>query len=119
MEVFVKCLIFKELVSKKFKILLQGGILVVMVPPLRGFLIGVGSSLISKPFRKDFDGEHLEFDDSVSEALHFGAIGGSLGAGIGLVCEAKTASEVAAAVATLTGAAMAGAKTIKSVQFLT
>jgi len=88
-----------------------GGILVAgMAPPVRGFLFGAGSSLISKPIRKEMSGEHLDFDDSVSEALKFGAIGASLGAGIGLVNEATTSAALTTAVGVLTGAAYAGAK---------
>ena len=59
------------------------------------------------------NGEHLEFDDSVSEALKFGAIGASIGSGIDLVNGAKTAAEISTAVVTLTGAAFAGAQSFK------
>lgn len=46
-----------------------------MTAPVGGFLLGAGASLISKPIRKDIIEEHLEFKDSVSEALVFGAVG--------------------------------------------
>ncbi|KAL7014848.1 hypothetical protein ACKWTF_016151 [Chironomus riparius] len=91
-----------------------GGIFVgALVPPVRGFCIGAGSSLMSKPFRKEMNGEHLEFDDSVGEALTFGAIGASIGSGIALANGAVTATEISTAVVTLTGAVLAGAQSIK------
>jgi len=46
-----------------------------MAAPVGGFLVGAGASLISKPIRKDISEEHLEFEDSVSEALVYGAVG--------------------------------------------
>jgi hypothetical protein len=37
--------------------------------------MGAGVSLVTKPYRKDLCEEHLEFEDSVSEALVFGGVG--------------------------------------------
>jgi len=98
---------------KQFHIL--GGILIFgTIHPLRGFFIGIGSSLISKPFRKEMSGEHLDFDDSVSEALIFGVLGAGIGSGVDLLNTAATSTESTAAVVALTGAALAGVNNIKS-----
>lgn len=46
-----------------------------MGAPVGGFLMGAGASLITKPIRKEMDEEHLEFNDSASEAFMFGGAG--------------------------------------------
>lgn len=70
-----------------------------LVPHLLGFLLATGASLVSKPIRKEMSEEHLEFDDSVSEALTFG----TAGAGLALLGTATTPTDAAAAVGALAG----------------
>ena len=75
------------------------------MPGVKCGLIGAGASLVSIPFRKDMAGEHLEFEDSLTEAVAFGVTGAGLGAGFGALNAAKTVAETSTALGVIGGAA--------------